>query len=101
MANAQTSKRSGVDLGKLEHRWGKSPIDASWVAVPSVFLKRQQELGLDGLDLNILLQLEDHWWERDNLPFPSKKLLADRIGVTPRTIQRRIAGMEGADSSSE
>jgi predicted transcriptional regulator len=94
MANAQTSKQSGVDLGKLEHRWGKSLIDAGWVGFPSVFLKRQQALGLDELDVNILLQLADHWWERDNLPFPSKKLLADRIGVTPRTIQRRIARME-------
>jgi DNA-binding transcriptional regulator YhcF (GntR family) len=53
-------------------------------------------LGLDPLDINILLQLADHWWERDNLPFPSKKTLADRIGVKPRTIQRHIARMESA-----
>jgi DNA-binding transcriptional regulator YhcF (GntR family) len=53
-------------------------------------------LGLDPLDVNILLQLADHWWERDNLPFPSKKTLADRIGVKSRTIQRHIARMESA-----
>ena len=97
MARAQTSKASGVDVGKkLEHRWGKSLIDAGWVAFPSVFLQRQQALGLEPLDINILLQLADHWWERDNLPFPSKRTLADRIGVKPRTIQRRIAHMESA-----
>ena len=96
MNTAQTSKVSGVDLGRLEHRWGKSLIDAGWVAFPSVFLQRQQALGLDPLDVNILLQLADHWWERDNLPFPSKKTLADRIGVKPRTIQRHIARMETA-----
>ncbi len=96
MASAQTSKEPGVDVGKLEHRWGKSVIDAGWVAFPSVFLQRQQALGLDPLDVNILLQLADHWWERDNLPFPSKKTLADRIGVKPRTIQGHIARMESA-----
>lgn len=42
------------------------------------------------------MQLADHWWERDNLPFPSKKTLADRIGVKPGTIQRHIARMETA-----
>ena len=84
MASAQTSKATGVDVGTLEHRWGKSLIDAGWVALPSVFLQRQQALGLEPLDVNILLQLADHWWERDNLPFPSKKTLADRIGVKPR-----------------
>lgn len=94
MASAQTSQASGVDVGKLEHRWGKSLVDAGWVAFPSVFLQRQRALGLDPLDVNILLQLADHWWERDNLPFPSKKTLADRIGVEPRTIQRHIARME-------
>ena len=94
MPSAHTSKASGVDVGKLEHRWGKSLIDAGLVAFPSVFLQRQQALGLDPLDVNILLQLADHWWERDNLPFPSKKTLADRIGVKPRTIQRHIARMK-------
>ena len=96
MTSAQTSKGSRVNLGKLEHRWGKSLIDAGWVGFPSVFLQRQQALGLDPFDVNILLQLADHWWERDNLPFPSKKTLADRIGVKPRTIQRHVARMETA-----
>ena len=96
MASEQTSQALGVDVGKLEHRWGKPLIDAGWVAFPSVFLQRQQALGLDPLDVNILLQLADHWWERNNLPFPSKKTLADRIGVKPRTIQRHISRMESA-----
>ena len=60
-----------------------------------MFLQRQQALGLDPL-VNILLQLADHWWERDNAPFPSKKTLADRIGVAPRTVQRRVHRMESA-----
>jgi hypothetical protein len=63
---------------------------AGWLAVPSVLLQRQSAFGLDPLDLNILLQIADHWWEPDNHPYPSKKTIAVRIGVDPRTVQRRI-----------
>jgi DNA-binding transcriptional regulator YhcF (GntR family) len=62
--------------------------------MPSVLLQRQNALGLDALDLNIVLQIADHWWEPGNHPYPSKKSLAARIGVDSRTIQRRIARME-------
>lgn len=47
-------------------------------------------LGLDPLDLNILLQIADHGWEPENHPYPSKRTLAQRIDVDPRTIQRRV-----------
>ena len=80
--------------GRLEQKWGKLAIQAGWLGLPSVLLQRQQALGLDPLDLNILLQIADHWWERENLPYPSKKSIAKRIGVDPRTVQRRIAQME-------
>ncbi|MBI3768134.1 MAG: helix-turn-helix domain-containing protein [Deltaproteobacteria bacterium] len=40
---------------------------------------------------NIILQIADHWWEPENHPYPSKKTIAQRIDVDPRTIQRRIA----------
>jgi predicted transcriptional regulator len=63
---------------------------AGWLAVPSVLLQRQNAFGLDSLDLNILLQIADHWWEPDNHPYPSKNTIALRIGVDPRTVQRRI-----------
>jgi predicted transcriptional regulator len=49
---------------------------------------------LDPLDLNIILQFANHWWEPENHPFPAKGTLAQRIGVCSRTIQRRIAALE-------
>lgn len=82
------------DVRKIEKRWGKSLTAAGWTAVPSVLLKYQKQLGLEPLDLNILLQLAKHWWEAGNLPFPSKASIAGSIGVKPRSVQRRIAKME-------
>ena len=77
-----------------EEKWSKTLMDAGWIAFPSVFIERQKALGLDSLDINILLHLSMYWWTKDNKPHPSKKTIAEAVGVTPRTVQRRIAAME-------
>jgi Helix-turn-helix domain len=79
-----------------EKKWSKPLIDAGWTAIPSVILERQKALGLDALDVNILLHLAVYWWTADNKPHPSKKTIAEAVGVEPRTVQRRIADLEAA-----
>jgi DNA-binding transcriptional regulator YhcF (GntR family) len=81
------------ELRRIEQRWGKALAYAGWTPIPSTFLIYQSRLGLDALDFNIIMQIAKHWWEPGKLPFPSKKLIADQIGVTPRTVQRRITSM--------
>ncbi len=76
-----------------ERKWGRPLMEAGWTAVPTTILEHQQQLGLDAVNLNILLQIAKHWWYPDQAPFPSKKALAERVGVSPRTIQRRLRGM--------
>lgn len=86
-----STKTASTEIARRnEKKWGKEVMSAGWLAVPSVLLQRQQAFGLDPLDLNVLLQIADHWWEPENHPYPSKKSLAQRIHVDPRTIQRRI-----------
>lgn len=65
-----------------------------WTALPSIILDKQHALGIDALDLNILLQLAKYWWKKDDLPYPSKETLATSIGVKPSTIRKRIKRME-------
>jgi hypothetical protein len=77
-----------------ERKWTKQLMDAGWTVIPSVILDRQQALGLDAVDMNILLHLAKYWWEKDRLPFPSKKAIAERMGMSESTVQRRIASME-------
>jgi len=38
----------------------------------------------------------DYWWDPQRRPFPSKKELAERIGVTPKTIQTNMRQLENA-----
>ena len=93
---ARRTKPSQQVLKVNELKWGKPLMEAGFTVFPNILLQRQQALGLDTVDVNILLHLALHWWEKENAPHPSKKSLAAAIGVHPRTVQRRIAIMEGA-----
>ena len=46
--------------------------------------------------MNIIVQLLDYWRDPDRRPFPSKKELASRINVTPKTIQNNMRELEKA-----
>jgi len=67
---------------------------AGWTAFPSVILERQHGLGLDAVDVNIILHLAKHWWYSDNPPHPSKRSIATSMGVDPSTVRRRIQKLE-------
>jgi predicted transcriptional regulator len=96
MANDNSSARQKVDSGVHvnEQKWSKKLMDSGWTAMPSVIIERQKALGLEPLDINIIMHLATYWWTYDNKPHPAKKTIAEAIGVTPRTVQRRIASLE-------
>lgn len=56
----------------------------------------QQRLGLNPTQLAVLLQLADYWWDQSRKPYPSKQALSERLGLSPRQIQRYIAELEAA-----
>lgn len=79
-----------------ERKWGKKVMALNYTIVPSLFIQAQRRLGISPLQFNILLQLMDFWWKAESKPFPSKKTIAERIGVHPRTIQKNIEALENA-----
>lgn len=89
---AQT--KTAQTLKTNEQKWTKPLIDAGWTCLPSVIIERQQALGLDAVDINILMHLAVHWWTEDNKPHPSKGTIAAAMGMEPRSVQRRIAKLE-------
>lgn len=76
---------------QLDAKWGRDLIRAGWVALPSIILERQEALGLDALDINIILHIAKHWFAPGKLPHPSKGSIAKAMGVSPRTVQKRIS----------
>ncbi len=81
-------------LRENERKWSRNIMRTGWTAVPAVLLEKQHALSLSPIDLNILLQLMKYWWRADDPPFPSKAAIAEAIGVSSRTVQRRITYME-------
>jgi Winged helix-turn-helix DNA-binding len=81
-------------LQRNEEKWSGTLMDAGWTVLPSIILEKQHALGLDAIDINILLQLARYWWFSENPPHPSKASIAECIGVDPSTVRRHIARME-------
>ena len=91
------AKATSVEQLKInEQKWTKPLMDAGWTVMPSVIIDRQQALGLDAIDVNILMHLAMYWWTPDNKPHPSKATIAAALGIEPRSVQRRIARLEKA-----
>lgn len=94
MGQPITKKEQQERLRRNEKKWTPALMAAGWTVIPSIIMERQQALGLDPVDVNILLQLARYWWYEDNPPHPSKKAIAECIGRSESTVQRRIAAME-------
>ena len=90
MAKQTTQKANVEQLRVNEKKWTKPLMDAGWSVLPNIIIEKQAALGLDPLDMNIILHLVQYWWVAANLPHPSVATIAEAIGVTPRTIQKRI-----------
>ena len=83
-------------LKQNEKKWSPTLMKAGWSAFPNIIIEKQRALGLDALDMNILLHLVQYWWLEENVPHPSVATIADAIGVTTRTIQKRISALQAA-----
>jgi DNA-binding MarR family transcriptional regulator len=77
-----------------EKKWTKPLMDAGWNVVPNIIIEKQEALGLNAIDMNIVLHLTQYWWKADDLPHPSVGTIARAIGVKPRTIQKHIKSLE-------
>lgn len=71
-------------------KWGESLSLDGWVAVPVALIRYQKNLKISSMEMNVLLNLLMHWWDKDKPPFPSQIAMAERIGVSTRTIQRNL-----------
>jgi len=89
-----TSTGAKEVLQENQKKWGGDLMKAGWTLLPNTIFMRQRALGLDSIDINILLVLLSHWWQADNLPFPSKKTIASAIGCDESTVRRRIKKLE-------
>lgn len=96
MKSTEKKAAAAVSLKVNEQKWTKPLMDAGWTVFPNVFLHRQAALGLDAVDINILMHLASYWWTVSTKPHPSKTTIAKAMDIDPRTVQRHIARLEKA-----
>lgn len=95
MATASGVKSEEVEKLRInEKKWSKPLMAAGWNAIPNVIIEKQAALGIDAVDMNIIIHLSHYWWRPENLPHPSVATIAKAIGVKPRTIQKRIKALQ-------
>jgi predicted transcriptional regulator len=82
------------DERESEKKWGRAVLKLGYSMIPSLIFRAQARLGLSSTQLVLLLHLADYWWHRDHVPFPSKASLAERMGLSPRQIQRYLTELE-------
>jgi hypothetical protein len=74
-------------------KW-KEAAEAGFQAVPDVLLRFQSRLGLDPVEVVILLNITMHWWEVDDLPYPAPAMIARRMGMSTRAVEKRLAALQ-------
>ncbi len=77
----------------IQDKWGAA-LANGFVVVPTLLLRRQHELGLESTELVVLLNLLAAWWDVSDLPFPRSSTIANRMGVSVRTVQRCLEQLE-------
>jgi predicted transcriptional regulator len=77
----------------VQEKWGTA-LEAGFLVIPTVLIHAQSKLGLDSIDLAVLLNLITHWWEKGAYPFVAPKTIAKRVGVDTRTIERHLKKLE-------
>lgn len=78
----------------FKDKWGEETSAVGFIPFPSTLIFAQAELKLTPMEVNVLLNLLVHWWEKDKFPYPSQKAIAYRIGVSTRTVQRILLDLE-------
>lgn len=76
--------------------WGEDATSMGWTGLPNTLLILQSDLGISSAEMCVLINILMHQWpqKEKNISFPSIELLAKRIGVSERSIQRTIRSLE-------
>jgi predicted transcriptional regulator len=73
----------------IKEKWqGAVTASSGFVAVPVSLLRLQTQLKLSATDMLVLINLLAHWWDPERSVFPRSTTIAQRMGVTKRTVQR-------------
>lgn len=83
------AKKSSTEL-----IFGADVVSHGYTGIPNILLRGQKRLGINATQFNIIAQLMSYWINPKRPPFPSKRELAGRIGITEQTLRINIKALE-------
>ena len=93
-ATTESNGKRPPQKSSTERIFGEKVVSDGYTGVPNIFLRAQKRLGISPTQFNIITQLLSYWIDPANPPFPSKRDLAQRMGITPQTLRVNIAALE-------
>lgn len=79
-------------------KWGEEVAGRGFTQIPNYLLYINmfvhEDHQLSPTEMLILIHLIATWWNKDEMPFPSMKTLAERSGISERQVQRAIKALE-------
>ena len=82
-----------ANLTPFQQKWGEA-LNDGFVLIPAALLRHQNKLELDCGETLVLINLLMAWWKPGDMPFPRTSVLAKRMQVSTRTVQRHIENLE-------
>lgn len=93
----QTHEIKADSQAQIRAKWGKAVGQGGltgFLALPEILVRAQSKLELSSTEMMVLINVLLHWWYADRMPFPSNVVIAKRIGINPRTVQRSLESLE-------
>lgn len=95
-AIASPGKATPRSPSSSEQIWGEPVMANGYAAIPSILIRAQSRLGINTTQFNILVQLLEYWRSPERRPFPRKREIAGRMGLSEKTVQLNIRQLEKA-----
>jgi hypothetical protein len=76
------SSKNSKNTSSIHKIWGAKICSHGYIGIPLVLIQAQSRLHINPIQMNIIIQLLSYWIDPTRKPFPTKKELADRMGVT-------------------
>jgi DNA-binding MarR family transcriptional regulator len=78
----------------MANKWGSQIVHLGWTSVPNALIRHMGALDISPAEMVVICYLIMFWWEKDRLPFPSIMKMAAEVGVSSKTIERKLDSLE-------
>jgi predicted DNA-binding transcriptional regulator len=94
MDNSSASSQANlIHPGQIASKWGDA-VSLGFLAIPDALLINQANLKLTTTETMVLLNVLSYWWFAERKPFPRTSVIARRMGVSNRTVQRALEQLQ-------